>query len=163
MLDKVIKWLLIALLVFTPIALGSVEIWAFLLMELGILLIIVLWAIQMTFFKDSRLRSPSPIVPHPSSLVPRPSLSVPVFLLSLFLALVLLQMIPLPAGVLKVLSPKAYELRTHLMTNDSMKKYHLPIAHSLSPISLSPFATKVEFFKWITLPGFFITLLRWQV
>lgn len=165
MLDKVIKWLLICLLVFTPIALGSVEIWAFSLMELGILLIIVLWAIQMTFFKDSRLRSPSPIVP-------RPSLSVPVFLLSLFLALVLLQMIPLPAVVLKVLSPKAYELRTHLMTNDSMTndlitndsltKSPLLIAHSLSPISLSPFATKVEFFKWITLTGFFIILLRWK-
>src|SRR4030042_1387884 len=38
-----------------------------------------------------------------------------------------------------------------------------PIAHSLSPLSLSPFATKVEFFKWITLTGFFILLLRWKV
>jgi len=179
MLDKVIKWLLICLLVFTPIALGSVEIWAFSLMELGILLIIVLWAIQMTFFKDSRLRSPLPIVP-------RPSLSVPVFILSLFLALVLLQMIPLPAAVLKVLSPKAYELRTYLMTNDSMTNdlitidsmtksppplvsdltpYALRLAPSFSglwPLSLSPFATKVEFSKWITLTGFFIILLRWK-
>ena len=187
MFDHIIKWLLISLLVFTPIALGSVEIWAFSLMELGILLLIALYIIQnlLTHRRSSGLAHPRVNATTPSgieSLVPRFSSSLPVILLSLFLALILLQMIPLPAAVLKVLSPKAYELRTYLMTNDlitndSMTKSPLPIAsdlsplphrpspiaHSLSPLSLSPFATKVEFFKWITLTGFFILLLRWKV
>ncbi len=196
MFDHIIKWLLICLLVFTPIALGSVEIWAFSLMELGILLLIALYIIQnlLTHRRSSGLAHPrvKSLVPHPSPppndpvtqlpidpllpLVPRPSLSVPVFILSLFLALVLLQMIPLPSAVLKVLSPKAYELRTYLMTNDSMTKSPSPLVSGLTPyalrlapsffglwpLSLSPFATKVEFSKWITLTGFFIILLRWK-
>ena len=40
------KFILILLFVFTPIAFGSMEIWAFSLMELGILLLIILWSIQ---------------------------------------------------------------------------------------------------------------------
>ena len=46
MLNKTMKFILILLLIFTPIAFGSMEIWAFSLMELGILLLIVLWSIQ---------------------------------------------------------------------------------------------------------------------
>ncbi len=41
-----IKFILIFLIVFTPIAFGSIELWAFSIMELGILLIIILWAVQ---------------------------------------------------------------------------------------------------------------------
>jgi hypothetical protein len=46
MVNLFIKFILILLLVFTPIAFGSVELWAFSLMELGILLMIILWVIQ---------------------------------------------------------------------------------------------------------------------
>ena len=46
MTDRLIKFLLMFLLVFTPVAFGSVELWAYSFMELGILLMIVLWAIQ---------------------------------------------------------------------------------------------------------------------
>ena len=44
MLNKAIKLILMFLLIFTPIAFGSMELWAFSLMELGILLMIILWA-----------------------------------------------------------------------------------------------------------------------
>ena len=53
MINKTIKFILILLFIFTPIAFGSMEIWAFSLMELGILLIIILWAIQ-NLVHDSR-------------------------------------------------------------------------------------------------------------
>ncbi len=46
MIYYLIKLILTLLLIFTPIAFGSMELWAFSLMELGILLMIVLWAIQ---------------------------------------------------------------------------------------------------------------------
>ena len=46
MLNKSMKFILILLFVFTPIAFGSMEIWAFSLMELGILLLIILWSVQ---------------------------------------------------------------------------------------------------------------------
>jgi len=42
MIDKATEILVIILLVFTPIAFGSQVLWAFSLMELGILLIIIL-------------------------------------------------------------------------------------------------------------------------
>ena len=46
MINYFIKFILVALIIITPIAFGSIELWAFSIMELGILLIIILWAIQ---------------------------------------------------------------------------------------------------------------------
>lgn len=164
MFDKVIKFLLISLLIFTPVALGSMEIWAFSMMELGILLIIVLYIIQQSLLR------PSSIAPRPSSLVHRPSSSafrIPPFaivLCSLFLALILLQMIPLPAEIVKIISPKTFELRTQLLNDQLLFSPRLaPYALRLTPISFFPFATKIEFFKWLTLTGLFLFLLRWKL
>ena len=46
MIDHLLRLLIMFLLVFTPIAWGSMEIWAFSTMELTILGILVLWAIE---------------------------------------------------------------------------------------------------------------------
>ena len=46
MFTRFIKLILILLLIFTPIAFGAVELWAFSIMELGVLVIIILAAIQ---------------------------------------------------------------------------------------------------------------------
>ena len=54
MYDKLIKSILIFLIIFTPIAFGSMELWAFSIMELGILLIIILWAVQSLITPDSQ-------------------------------------------------------------------------------------------------------------
>jgi len=111
--DPVIKLILIALLIFTPIAFGSVEIWAFSLMELGILLIIVLYAIQQSFFPSNpEPRTPNSTIDH-NSAFPIPHLAFA--LCFLFLALIIFQMIPLPAELVKIISPQTYELRTTLV------------------------------------------------
>lgn len=142
-INLLIKVILIGLLIFTPLAFGSVELWAFSLMELGILLIIALWAIQ-------RLLSPRPKPGESTVLVERtPNLRLVGILLFLFLLLVLLQMVPLPPGVLKVLSPRTYHLRADLT----------PSAFYLSFV---PFATQLEFFKWLTLALLFFFLLTWD-
>ena len=146
MLNRLIQVLLILLFIFTPIAFGSVELWAFSLMELGILLIIILWSIQSFL-----LRTPYAAIRHlPSAL--------PFILLSLFLLLVLFQMLPLPSGLLKILSPKTFELRNSLSAFDPQ----LLTLNSKFQISLVPFATQIEFFKWLTLSGFFLFLLYWR-
>ncbi len=49
MLNHLITLLLVFLIIFTPIAFGSIELWAFSVMELGILFIIILWAIQTRY------------------------------------------------------------------------------------------------------------------
>ena len=145
MINFLIKLLLILLLIFTPIAFGSMELWAFSVMELGILLIIILWAIQSFGSRtaDQRINASSPLRIH--------ALTV---LLSIFLLLILFQLLPLPSGLLKIISTRTWELRHQLrMTNDQLP---------MTPLSFFPFLTQIEFFKWFTLIALFIFLLRWK-
>ena len=65
MVNLFIKFILISLIIFTPIAFGSVELWAFSLMELGILLIIILWAIQKIITPNSELKTSQSAIRNP--------------------------------------------------------------------------------------------------
>jgi O-antigen ligase len=63
-------------------------------------------------------------------------------------------MLPLPSGLVKIISPKTFALRQQLlMTNDQLL---------MTTVSFVPFATKIEFLKWLTLSGFFLFLLNWK-
>lgn len=142
MINKTIILFISSLLIFTPIAFGSVEIWAFSLMELGILLIIFLWAIQSIL-----LRNHDPLLRTPNS-------KLPAILFSLFLLLILFQMLPLPSAMIKIISPQTFSLRQQLL----LPTDQLP----MTTLSFVPFLTKIEFFKWLTLIGFFLFLLKWR-
>jgi putative inorganic carbon (HCO3(-)) transporter len=155
MIDQMMKILLILLLIFTPIAFGSMEIWAFSLMELGIFLIIILSTMQWAF------RKPSGVDNHDEPILHK-KWTFPAILLGLFLLLVLFQMLSLPPGLLKILSPKTYALRLELsslsssvtqLPNDSITKSF--------PLSFLPFTTQIEFFKWFALIALFLFLLQW--
>ena len=172
MMNSMILFLISSLIIFTPIAFGSVELWAFSLMELGILLIIVLWAIQLLLRPALRRVQDSPEphmvqgelkTNHGSLRIPKLKLNthnskLSTIFIFLFFLLVLFQMIPLPSGVIKVLSPQTYELRNSLSTFNSQ----LLTLNSKFSISFVPFLTKVEFLKWLTLSGFFLFLLSWK-
>jgi len=152
MVNRLIQMILILLLVFTPVAFGSVDIWAFSLMEIGILLVILLWAL------DSAIRHPHSVFGTPNSELPT-IMGLPQWLLLfLFLCLVFLQMIPLPSGFVRFISLKTYELRQILFAPG------LPFEPSALGFELSffPFATGIELFKWLTLTGLFIVLLYWK-
>ena len=154
MLNHVIEVVLMALLIFTPIAFGSIELWASSLMEVGILFVIILFAIDKSIigFRKNSI-SPSPIDAS-RHLRLNPSTHLPIYaMLSLFLLLILFQMLPLPSGMVKVISPKTFALRNSLTFDLSP-----------SPFSLSfvPFATQIEFLKWVTLSGLFFFLLNWR-
>ena len=167
MFDILIKLILIFLIVFTPIAFGSIELWAFSIMELGILLIIILWSIDSIKSKTSLISlsatSHQPSAKNKLSLFYQSAIgnrqsAMPFILLSLFLFLILFQLLPLPSGVLKVVSPKTWALRHQLLiTNSSFELSALSF-----PLSFFPFATQIEFFKWLTLIGLFFFLLRWR-
>ena len=147
MVNHLIKYILILLIIFTPIAFGSMELWAFSIMELGILLIIILWSVHSAIFT---LRSPGVAGAKDGG---NPQSAIPMVLLSIFLLLVLFQLLPLPPGLLKILSPKTYALRSALSLEPSASTF---------PLSFFPFLTQIEFFKWLTLIGLFIFLLRWN-
>ncbi len=146
MFNRPITLLLIGLILFTPFAFGSMEIWALALMELGILFIIILRAVRTGIgrFRPSE-NSFSSTIDNRQSLIP-------LVLLSLFLLLILFQMIPLPSGILRAISPRTFALRSALSLDPSASSF---------PLSFSPFLTRIEFFKWFTLAGLFIFLLRW--
>jgi len=146
MINYIITLILILLIVFTPIAFGSFELWAFSLMELGILLIIILWAFQTLL-----LRTPKSAFQVSHSELRTPNSKFAILLLSLFLLLILFQLLPLPSGILKTLSPKTFELRSALSFDLSALSF---------PLSFFPFATQIEFFKWLTLTGLFFFLLQ---
>jgi len=160
MFNFLIKSILILLIIFTPIAFGSVELWAFSVMELGILLIIILWAIQSAIFN---LRSPditqakderTPCLSgrQANSELKTQNSKFAILFLSLFLLLILFQMLPLPSGFLKIISPKTYGLRSALSFEPSALSF---------PLSFVPFVTQIQFFKWLTLIGLFFFLLYW--
>ena len=195
MIDYAIEILLILLLIFTPIAFGSQLLWAFSLMELGILLIIILGAVQglgyqvlVTRSKDSNQVSVTRKSTNNKLRITDNYVLIPTVLLSLFLGLVLLQMAPLPMGIIKVISPKTYELRNQLSVKSLALSYQSSIHSSddksritdneppatdegtrianhesrVTTLSFFPFGTKVEFFKWLALAGLFIFLLHWR-
>jgi hypothetical protein len=145
MLNKAINLTLIFLFIFTPIAFGSMELWAFSLMELGILLMIILWAIQG-------------LIGNSQFSIRDSSFLFPTILLSVFLCLIFLQMIPIPAEIMKIISPKTHELRKVLSPHD----LQFSIQNSNFPISFVPFATRIEFFKWLILIGFCLLLIHWR-
>jgi O-antigen ligase len=147
MIDKIIKLLLIGLILFTPIAFGSMDLWAFSLMELGILLIIILWAIQTGIVGLQASQKSF------QSTIYNPQSPIPLVLLALFLLLILFQLIPLPSGILKILSPKTFALRSALSLEPSASSF---------PLSFFPLLTQIEFFKWLTLVGLFLFLLGWR-
>jgi O-antigen ligase len=171
MFDRLIRVLLIALILFTPIAFGSMELWAFSIMELGILLIILLRAIQTGIVRlraseksfQSAIHNPQSTIPIIARLrgseksfqstIHNPQSTIPIVLLALFLLLILFQMISLPSGILKILSPKTFALRSALSLEPSVSSF---------PISFFPLLTQIEFFKWLTLGGLFIFLLGWK-
>jgi O-antigen ligase len=157
MFHRLIQILLILLLIFTPIAFGSMEIWAFSLMELGIFVILILGTLQWAF------RKPSGSDRHEEPLLGR-MWTFPAIFLGLFLLLVLFQMVSFPAGFLKILSPKTYALRldfSSLSSSITKNSSFSPSALSF-PLSFVPFVTQIEFFKWFALIALFLFLLKWR-
>ena len=178
MLNNALKAILVLLFIFTPIAFGSMEIWAFTLMELGILLLIVLWTIQNLINRnalDQMLKrvqhdEKRDVIPNlfrnldfgnDHQFIPfvlLRSIKFEILMICLFLMVVIFQLIPLPSGIAKILSPKTYELRHVLSVPDSPFTVH----HSLFTVSFVPFLTKVELYKWLMLSAFFLFLLQWN-
>jgi hypothetical protein len=64
-------------------------------------------------------------------------------------------MVSLPANIMRMISPKTYGLRQQLQVTGSTVGF--------ASISFFPHATKIEFFKWVILVGFFLFLLNWRL
>jgi len=125
----------IFLLIFSPLAFGTVEPWS-----LGVMEFLSLLSLALFLYWKRREREPS--------LYDAPGL-VP---LSLFLVYVLLQLVPLPPGVLRIVSPGTYALyKETLWAAD-------PLAWG--SVSIQKKATLSEFFRLASYGAFYILTVQ---
>src|SRR3989304_8039410 len=106
--DRTVTGGILFLILFTPFAFGSVHPWAFSIMEALIFLLVVVWMTKIIIVRGKGLG-----VTGLERLTPDASrLTIVALPLTLFVVLVLFQMIPLPPSFLRVLSPQTHELYT---------------------------------------------------
>ena len=96
--DAVIEVLLIVLLVFSPLALGAVEAWSEMVVICLTGAMVITLALKLTFSRGARLVWSWAYVP-----------------IGLFLLLVVLQLIALPAGWIEAISPHTAAEKTRLL------------------------------------------------
>ena len=144
--EKLIKVLLIFLIVFTPLAFGTVETWSWSIMELAALLIFVLWLARVA------LRGEIPPLKSPLTIA-----------IVLFLAFTLFQIIPLPPKALKVISPNTHNLYQKVLpgyadansANTLQASTSSPLKRTLSVYRS---ATRQEFLKILAYAAVFLAV-----
>ena len=145
-IHKIIFFGIIFLLIFAPLAFGSVHVWAYSMVEFGVFLLLVLWfADQLIFSKSKTLAW----VKTPVNLI-----------LLILLMLIGLQLIPLPSSVVAIVSPKAYadktrvfEIMGKVVSESADRPSWMMLSYSLHP-------TLVEWLKLGAYFGMFFLVLN---
>lgn len=130
--DRLIEAGALFLLVFTPLAYGTVEPWAEAIAELVVLGMVLVWVLGM--LRDLELR------------IELPPGWLPIYL---FLALVFLQALPLPGALVGLVSPWVRRLHQEAAV-------YLGASSRLVPLSLAPHATVREALKLGAVAAFFL-------
>ncbi len=153
---------IIFLLVFTPLAFGAVHIWAYSVMEVSVILLLGMWIIKSIAARrlskrDKMKHSQMPVVN---------------ILTAAFVGLLVFQLVPFPAAAMKRLSAHTYDLYQAVLPGyDSSnsgsaesalnRQYEADAAKSdWRPISVYPYATRVEFLKILAYIGFFYLIIH---
>ena len=144
-IDRVIFWGITFIIIFAPLAFGSVHVWAYTFIEITIFSLLILFTI------DRIANTRSPVfkwVKTPANIY-----------ILLFLAFILFQILPLSAFIVKLLSPhtyadkiKAIELLTRENNSINFSASWMPIAYYAHPLF-------TEILKVLAYAGmFFLTL-----
>jgi putative inorganic carbon (HCO3(-)) transporter len=142
-LDRLIRFGLILLLVWTPFAFGAVHAWAFGLLEVHVFVLIALWMLQLII----SYWLPSAQHPGPPTFVWTP-LAIPI---ALFLTWIALQLIPLPASFLATLSPA---------TTDLYRLFLPTWPNTQATLSLYPHATRIALGQLLAYTGLFFLVVN---
>ncbi len=141
--------ILIILIIATPVAIGSVYIIAFSAMEVVIfsLLLLQLWtggigAMKPAVEKTGEGMSPSDGIVHPKYLFRTFLLMVPILL---FLVVGFFQLVPLPMGMVRIISPGIAGLYEKL-----------GVSSGFHPLTLSVYATTATLLKWSAYAAVFL-------
>jgi O-antigen ligase len=102
-LNRVIEGSVVFLVIFTPLAFGSVEVWAKEIMKILIFVIAAAWLLKKVWIVKEEEKEKSKV----KRIWTKTGLEIPAVL---FIALIFIQLAPLPPSALKVISPQSYEL-----------------------------------------------------
>ena len=145
LIDKIIFAGIIILLVFAPLAFGSVHVWAYSVIQFGVLVLILLWFVDRLLVSRSGTLS---WVKTPINL-----------LLILFTGFIVLQTIPLPSSFVGAVSPETFADKTAAFTllasasGQSANLSWMPISYYLHP-------TLIELLKLLSYFGIFFLVLN---
>ncbi|KPL04944.1 MAG: hypothetical protein AMK75_00160 [Planctomycetes bacterium SM23_65] len=138
-----IEFLLLVIVAFTCLALGGAPTWTWLVLEIVVALAVILWAVRM--LAERRLS----YVKTPLNL-----------LLLLLLAYIFFQLLPLPAGILRISQPGT--LRVHTVGPPQVAQAaSLPLEGGGSfSISLNRMRTRGHLLLWAAYVGFFLVFIN---
>ncbi|MFW6129847.1 MAG: O-antigen ligase family protein [Atribacterota bacterium] len=131
--DVIITLLLTFLIIFTPLAYGTVEVWSVWIMQTAI-------ALMTLFFILSLSRQKQIISTY---------LYIPIIL---FILLILIQIIPMPKTILKLISPTAYNIYSSVIS--PIKQW------AWNSLSLNSYATYIELLKVISYALLFFVIIN---
>jgi len=126
--------LFIFLIIFSPLAFGTVEPWSYAVME-----ILTFFALAMLLITGAKNQETLLAVP---GIIP----------LLLFLVYIIIQIIPLPPAVVKFFSPAAYNLHSAAIA--------LSAPDAWMTFSIHPANTLKEFFRWATYAAFYVLTIQ---
>ncbi|MFQ5673601.1 MAG: O-antigen ligase family protein [Nitrospinales bacterium] len=132
--------LLLFLIIFTPLAFGSVHVWAFTVMEIGVLILVIIFTFKMLSDRKEIKWAKTPVYA----------------LMFLFAAYVFLQTVPVSDRILQAIAPKQLEIHQRL---DAVLQTEEP-THSASALSLNPHHTRVALFKLLGYFGVFLFIIN---
>ena len=148
-MNKFIKFGLIFLMIYCPLAFGAVHIFSFTLMEIGVLLLL------FSLFLKMILNSQQVLAEEAIEGRERICLSIertPLnYLGLLFLLIILLHLIPLPWQLVEIIAPSTFKVYSKTFEE-------IPPFISLS---LYPYASKIGLFKVLTYFGIFFLVINW--
>ncbi len=134
MFSRLSKGLIFFLIIFSPLAFGTVEPWSYAIME-------VLTALGLLFFVICLVQKKEDLYSVPGI--------VPLFV---FLSYILFQLIPLPPFIIEFISPAAFSIQEKVFT--------LTDNHSWMTLSVNHKATLSEFFRYGTYVMFYLLTVQ---
>lgn len=136
--QRIIKSGVIGLVVFSPLALGSVHPWAYTLIEVVVLCLYLCWIIQ--FLSHSRPANE----PRWKLTLIRTPLNIP---LCLVIGVILFQITPLPSWLIACISPSTHKLYLSILASG--------YEATTRTISIYPWASTRELYKLLAYVGIF--------
>ncbi|MBZ5552565.1 MAG: O-antigen ligase family protein [Acidobacteriia bacterium] len=158
---KFVQYGILVVLVASPLAFGSVEPWAYSLINLVGLLLLLIWACNRLIVPSPE-RSANPDGMNGGPVGPiemaerrggdraARQKGIALYLLAAFIGLVVFQLIPLPVSLVRLISPA----RTHFI-----EKLHM-VSPSTVPLSANPYLTSIALLNLIGLLVYFFLLTR---